>query len=404
MSQSIDKAYEEAIASGLLPGVSLLAGDTDGNLLYSKSLGNASTKQGRDLPFAADTICGIASMSKLMTSVAALQCVEDGTLELDKDVRPLLPEMGKYGVITGFDESKNEAVFISDSTPITLRMLLSHTSGHEYDWLSSPLGKWRASCNEQPWMGPTIEDKSAVPLVFVPGTAFAYGVGHDWAGKLIQLASGMSLEDFMRARIWIPLGIDNDTSFWPKTKENMKDRTADLSTLVNGEPPAIDLSSFDLMNGATDCIGGGGLFASIKAFYTFLSAVARRSPKLLSSASYTELFRPQLDERCEQSLNDYIAQSPMHTNFLGLRIPSSIRKTWSFAGLIAKDRQEGRFERGTVMWAGATTTVWFIDHEAGICGTAFCQLLPPLHPPVLALHERFQRAVFEKAKKRTPQQ
>lgn len=343
-------------------------------------------------------------MSKLMTSVAALQCVEDGTLELDKDVRPLLPEMGKYGVITGFDESKNEAVFISDSTPITLRMLLSHTSGHEYDWLSSPLGKWRASCNEQPWMGPTIEDKSAVPLVFVPGTAFAYGVGHDWAGKLIQLASGMSLEDFMRARIWIPLGIDNDTSFWPKTKENMKDRTADLSTLVNGEPPAIDLSSFDLMNGATDCIGGGGLFASIKAFYTFLSAVARRSPKLLSSASYTELFRPQLDERCEQSLNDYIAQSPMHTNFLGLRIPSSIRKTWSFAGLIAKDRQEGRFERGTVMWAGATTTVWFIDHEAGICGTAFCQLLPPLHPPVLALHERFQRAVFEKAKKRTPQQ
>ncbi|OTA99411.1 hypothetical protein M426DRAFT_76366 [Hypoxylon sp. CI-4A] len=404
MSQSINKAYEEANTSGLLPGVSLLAGDRDGNILYSKSLGNASTKQGRELPFAPDTICGIASMSKLMTSVAALQCVEDGTLELDKDVRPLLPQMGKYGVITGFDENKNEATFVPDSTPITLRSLLSHTSGHEYDWFNSSLIKWRASRNEQPWMGPTIEDKSAIPLVFVPGTAFAYGAGHDWAGKLIELASGKSLEDFMRARIWTPLGIENDTSFWPKTKENMKNRTADLSTLVNEEPPAIDASSVDLMFGATDCLGGGGLFASTEAFYTFLSAVARRSPELLSPASYTELFRPQLDDQCEQSLNDYIAQSPMHTNYMGLRIPPSVRKTWSFAGLVAKDSQEGRFERGTVLWAGATTTYWFIDHEAGIYGTAFCQLLPPLYPPVVALHEKFQRGVFEEAKKRTLQQ
>lgn len=388
MTQSVDKAYEDAMASGLIPGTSLLAGDKEGmyivlvrpfgdiwscivlkvcqvdwfkgNILYSKSLGNASIKQGRDLPFADDTVCGVASLSKLMTSVATLQCVEDGILELDRDVRPLLPEMGKYGIITGFHESESENattfIFTPDSTPITLRMLLSHTSGHEYDWLNPLLGKWRESRNEGLWSGPTIEEKSAIPLVFVPGTGFAYGAGHDWAGKLIQLASGTSLEDFMRARIWAPLGIDDDATFWPRTKENIKNRTADLS-ILGEDGKLFDGSAVDLTFGATDCMGGGGIFASTRAFYTFLSAVLRRSPKLLSSSSYVELFRPQLSEQLEHKLNDFIALSPTHTNFLGLRIPPSVRKTWSFAGLIAKDRQENRFERGTTFWAGATSTI-----------------------------------------------
>lgn len=353
-------------------------------------------KEGVDRPFTEDTICAIASMGKLMTSVAVLQCVEDGTLELDNDVRPLLPEMGKYGVITGFDED-DEAIFEPDSTPISLRMLLSHVSGHEYDWFNPLLGKWRASRNEQPWTGPTIESKSALPLVCKPGARFTYGAGHDWAGKLVQIATSSTLEDFMRARIWKPLGVENDISFYPKTKASMKDRMADISTLnEKGEPPAVDAPTFDILFGGTDCFGGGGLFASPKAFYTFLSAVHRRDPKLLAPASYDELFRPQLDERLEQTFNEYIASSPAHRNFLGLRIPDSVRKTWSFAGLVAKEAQDGRFGSGTSLWAGVPSAVWFIDHAAGICGTACCQILPPLHPPIVALHEEFQRMVFEK--------
>lgn len=123
-------------------------------------------------------------MTKLMTSVAALQCVESGKVQLDQDVRPLLPGIGKYGVITGFDDEKNTAVLKPEDTPITLRMLLCHTSGHEYGWLNPLLGKWRASLNEQPWLGPTVADKCTLPLVFAPGTGFAYGGGHDWAGKV----------------------------------------------------------------------------------------------------------------------------------------------------------------------------------------------------------------------------
>ena len=140
-------------------------------------------------------------MTKLLTAVAVMQCVEQGTLNLDKDVRPLLPEMGKYGIITGFDDEKNEANFEADSTPITLRMLLCHISGHEYDWFSPVLGKWRASRNEIPGSGPLLTDKCAIPLVFKPGANFAYGAGSDWAGRLVEIASGVTLDDFMQKHI-----------------------------------------------------------------------------------------------------------------------------------------------------------------------------------------------------------
>lgn len=143
----------------------------------------------------------MASTTKLMTSVAVLQCVEQGKLDLDTDVRPLLPEMGRYGVITGFNDEKNEATFDADSTPISLRMLLSNTSGHEYDWLNPLLGKWRASRNEVPWSGPLLTDKCAIPLVFAPGTGWAYGTGWDWAGRMVEIATGSTLEDFMHKHI-----------------------------------------------------------------------------------------------------------------------------------------------------------------------------------------------------------
>ncbi|OTB02780.1 hypothetical protein M426DRAFT_322375 [Hypoxylon sp. CI-4A] len=395
MMQKIDEIYEEAIASGLLPGVSLFAGDKDGNIIYSKSFGKASLQEGTNQPFTESTIASVASMTKLMTSTAVLQCVEDGILDLDADVKPLLPEIGKYGLIAGFDDEKNEATFAPNPTPITLRLLLSHTSGHEYGSFSPLLTKWHHSRGEEPMSGLTLEEKCALPLVFAPGTNFAYGAGHDWAGKAVEVATGSSLDEFMRTRIWTPLGIENDASFFPKTKENLKDRVADMSTLgKKGEPPAVHLPGFSLSGGAPGCFGGSGACISAKAYYTFLSAVLRRDTKILKPSSYTELFRPQLDEKCEQALQDRIFLSPAHENYLGMQIPRSIPTTWSFAGLVAKKGQEGRLGAGTTLWGGYPSCLWFIDHETGVCGTAVCQIIPPMHPEVMALHEKFQRAVF----------
>ncbi|KAK7952980.1 hypothetical protein PG988_013674 [Apiospora saccharicola] len=381
MAQNIDKIYEDALESGLLPGFAVMANDKNGNIIYSKAMGVASQKPGRDLPFTTSTVCALASMSKLMTSVAVLQCVEDGKLSLDSDVRPQLPSMGKHGIITGFDDAKNAAILEEDKTPITL--------------LAPDLAKWRASRGEQPWTGPTVEDKSVLPLVFRPGTSFAYGAGHDWAGKLVELATGDTLDAFARERIWKPLGIDKDMSFFPKSREHMTDRIADISTLnEKGEPPAVDAAAFDVLIGGTDCLGGGGLFGSTEAYHAFLSAVLRRDSRLLRTESYEELFRPQLDEHLEEEFNQYIAKSPVHTAFIGMSIPLSVRKTWSFAGMVAKDDIPGQFAPGTTIWGGVPSCEWFIDHESGLCGTMVCQIIPPMHPPVMALHAKCQSELF----------
>ncbi|KAK4222686.1 beta-lactamase/transpeptidase-like protein [Podospora fimiseda] len=399
-AERIDKIYEDAVASGLIPGVSVIAGDRDGNILYRKSLGVSSLKEGRNSPpFNEDTVCAIASMSKLMTSVAVLRAVEEGKLDLDADIRPAHPEMGQHGIITGFNEETKEGIFEPDSTPITVRMLLSHTSGHEYDWLSQFLGQWRAARGEIPWSGPRVEDKSALPLIFKPGTKWAYGGGHDWAGKVVEVATGETLENFMRTRFWEPLGIQNDITFYPKENPSIKERLADFATLnEKGEPPATDFSQFDILFGGKDCLGGGGLFSSSRAYFQFLGAVFRRDPKLLTSASYEELFRPQLDADGEEALNAYLACSPIHTQFLCRGIPADVRKQWSFAGLVAKEGRDGWFSKGTTFWAGVSSVTWWMDHEAGHFGTAFVQILPPMHPPVIALHTEFEKGVWEISK------
>ncbi|KAH7095782.1 beta-lactamase/transpeptidase-like protein [Paraphoma chrysanthemicola] len=387
--------YEKAREDRILPGYALIAGNKDGEILYSDAKGVASLKEGSTLPFQLDTICSLASMTKLMTAVAALQCVESGLVTLDEDVSKYLPSIGKFGILTGFDNEKNEAITVPHEAPISLRMLLCHTNGHEYDWMSPTIMKWRASRGEGPWSGPTVEDKSTVPLLYEPGTSWRYSHGTDWAGKLIEKVSGKTLDAFMQENIWTPLGI-NDLTFYPNEKPHMSDRRATISTLSEtGEGPAVDAPDFDILFAATDCLGGAGGFGSAEAYFTFLQAVLRRDPKLLRDASFTELFKPQLDERCKKELNDNIKASPLHTQFLGLGLPTNDPKQWSLAGLVNEKGQEGRFSEGTIMWGGVPSMTWFLDLKAGICGTAFCQVIPPMSPSILALHEQFQRGVYQ---------
>lgn len=116
-----------------------------------------------------------------------------------------------------------------------------------------------------------------------------------------------------------------------------------------------------------------------------------RDPRLLSPESYTELFHPQLDQAAEQSLNDYFARARPCT-----------RSSWHWASRTLSGRrgplpvwcldgQEagGRFAKGTTFSAVVPSIEWFMDHETGICGTALCQILPPMHPAVIALHDKF---------------
>jgi len=208
--------------------------------------------------------------------------------------------------------------------------------------------------------------------------------------------SGKTLDAVMKEKIWDPLGI-TDISFFPKERSDMKDRVANISTLnEQGEGPATDAGGFDVFVDATDCLGGVGAFASAEAYFIFLQSVLKRDSRLLNDDSWDELFKPQLDERCKEELNDYLKSSPLHTQLLGMGLPADIEKQWSFAGMIAEQGQEGRMNARTVCWGGVPSLTWYLDFEAGVCGVAFCQVIPPMSPRILKLHELFQRAIYEK--------
>jgi CubicO group peptidase (beta-lactamase class C family) len=254
-------------------------------------------------------------MTKLPTIVAVLQCVEKNLLDLDAPVTHILPEVGKFGIITDFDDETKEAEFEKPGAEITLRMLVTHTSGYTYDCFHPTLLRWRASRNEIPWAGEGVEQKAIIPLVFAPGTAFAYGVGVDWTGKAVERVTNSTLEEYMRQYIWGPLDI-TDITFHPLQREDMQGRVANLSSLgPEGKGPAVLESEMDILGGAMEPFGGGGAFASTEAFFTFLHAVLQRNPLLSSPASFEELFRPQLSPALKASLNEYLYSDPLKAQY-----------------------------------------------------------------------------------------
>lgn len=117
----------------------------------------------------------------------------------------------------------------------------------------------------------------------------------------------------MKDKIWGPLGI-KEIAFHPKKRPDMESRMATISTLnEQGEAPAVDTPDFDILFGATDCLGDGGAFASPQDYFTFLHAVLRRDPKLLlKDASWDELFKSQLNDQCKKAFNEYVKSSPLH--------------------------------------------------------------------------------------------
>ncbi|PSR77717.1 hypothetical protein BD289DRAFT_494074 [Coniella lustricola] len=142
--------------------------------------------------------------------------------------------------------------------------------------------------------------KYALPLMYKPGTSFAYSPGNDLAGKAIEAATYKILAEFMRENVCEPLGLNEDASFFARKKPGMKDRIAGLN-LVSDEPgmSAVDASALDPMAQVTDYFGGAGLYISADAYYAFLCYIPARlqapRPRLVQRAL------PPTTRRCRRT-------------------------------------------------------------------------------------------------------
>ena len=161
----------------------------------------------RHLPMTTDTVAWIASMTKAITTVAALQMVEQGRLALDAPIGDVLPALAQPRVLDGFEE---------DGTPrlrparraITLRHLLTHTSGHTNSVWNADMARYMQGAGV-PATGSGLRRALTVPLIADPGERWEYGIGLDWTGQAIETASGQRLDAYFRDHVLGPLGMDD---------------------------------------------------------------------------------------------------------------------------------------------------------------------------------------------------
>ena len=203
----IDKSLAEAVNSGRVPGVVALAANDKGTI-YSGAFGKRSLAQAQ--PMTVNSVFWIASMTKAVTTAAAMQMVEQGKLKLDQPASEILPDLASAQVLEGFD-SADKPQLRPVKRPVTLRQLLTHTAGYTYDIWNENTGRYEKQAN-LPGLITCKDDALKTPLAFDPGERWEYGINIDFAGKMVEKVSGQRLESYFRDHIFGPLGMA-DTSF-----------------------------------------------------------------------------------------------------------------------------------------------------------------------------------------------
>ena len=229
MAEDIETVFHAAIEAGKINGAVICATNTKGHFDYNKALGARTLLSGEKVPQKCNDVLFLASATKLITTIATLQCVEKGLLSLTEDLSSLAPALAAKQVITGFSEDGETTLLEPAIRPITLEMLLTHSSGTAYDFTSPLLVEWRQKFDSARDSSPRpVEEAFRYPLSFQPGSSWMYGVGLDWAGKVVEWVTGGTLGDHVRQSICDPLGI-TDAQFYPVTREDLRSRLVDLN-------------------------------------------------------------------------------------------------------------------------------------------------------------------------------
>ncbi|MEK6637791.1 MAG: serine hydrolase domain-containing protein [Pseudomonadota bacterium] len=381
---NIESILDRAIDSGAIAGLTAFVGNRAG-MITSHAAGLADPASG--VPMKADTIFQIASMTKAITSVAAMQLVEQGRLSLDAPIETALPELANPQVITGFDDAGNAALRPA-TRPITLRHLLTHTSGFGYSFMNADMLRAYGPAGPPP---PGSIASVTSELLFDPGAQWEYGVSTDWVGFAVVAASGQSLGRYMAEHIFNPLGM-NDTGF-TLSDAQMARRAAMLSRGGDGV-----LSPFPVeMGGGPDAEfegGGGGLMSSGPDYLRFVRMILNGGSldgvTILKPETIAEMRRNQIgplragkmDTIMPMFSHPYDGFPDMHTG-------------WGLGFLINPETGPNGRAPGSLAWAGIANSFYWIDPVSDVTGVLMMQFLPFGDPHALALYAAFERAVYE---------
>lgn len=384
LKTTLDAILAQGVAAGHAPGVVALVADRDG-LLYEGCAGERLL--GAGVGMTADTVLWIASMTKALTSVAAVQCVERGLLDLDAPAARVLPAIGELGVLTGFD-AEDRPLTRAPKRPITLRHLLSHSAGCSYEIWNPDMQKVQAALG----IPGVIECRLKaleLPLVADPGERWEYGVGIDWAGRMVEAVTGLSLGEFMRQNLWEPLGM---TSTGFQITPDMRTRLAGVH--LRGEDGAFSPFPFELTQEPEFHMGGGGLYSTMGDYARFMRMVLNLGQLdgervLKPETVTTHLMLNQIGNARVRKLKAAIPLTADAEFFPGLR------KRWSLAFQTHEEAAPTGRPAGSLSWAGLANSFYWIDPHTGIAGLLATQTFPFADARVMELFYTFEKGVYD---------
>ncbi|KAF2454998.1 beta-lactamase family protein [Lineolata rhizophorae] len=379
-----------------IPGCVVVVVDRNGKEQFAYAAGQRG--YGSSERMTLDNIFWIASCTKMVVGIACMQLVEKGVLALDdsNQVEMLCPELKEVKVL------QDDGTLVEKNRGITLRMLLSHTSGFGYAFFNEKLRDYSKPIGYDEFSG-HIHDMLQ-PLVKQPGEGWEYGVGIDWAGVMIERATNGSLNNYLHRNIFEPLGLKN-ISMMPSAsmKANlayMNQRAPDgqLSPRDHLLRRPLIVSSPEDIKGCFNS-GGAGCFAKPQEYCQILAALLNdgTSPTsgktLLQKETVDEMFRNQISKFPNFGTQGIPPSKPDLTNPIPNLYPSSTPQGWGLTFMLTGGAT-GR-SLGTGHWAGLPNLWWWCDREKGVAGMVCSQILPFADAQILGLWLDVERAVYD---------
>jgi methyl acetate hydrolase len=315
-----------------------------------------------------------------------LQLVEQGRLALDRPIAEVLPELASPQVLDGFDAAGAPRLRPA-KRPISLRHLITHTSGFVYDIWNPDIGRYM----EERGIPGIVSCQNAalrLPLAFDPGEKWDYGIGIDWVGKAVERVSGQSLGAYLAEHLFGPVGM-TDIGF--KLTPECRGRLAGMH--ARSEDGMLAPIEFEIPQEPEFEMGGGGLYGTAADYLAFQQLFLNDG-----HANGQQVLRPETVALMRRNAIGDLDVRPLKTASPAYShdaefFPGMVKK-WGLGFMISTGAVPGGRQADALCWAGLGNTYFWIDPAKGVAGVILMQLIPFADPKALALLDDFEKALY----------
>jgi methyl acetate hydrolase len=379
-TSGIADPLRRAAQSGDVPGVAAAAATADG-VIFQEAFGTRDLATGE--PMTADTVVWIASMTKAITGACAMQLVETGKLALDDDIAAVLPELRRIQVLDGFGQD-GQPRLRAPKRSITLRHLLTHTSGHAYDMWNADVGRFM-EVTGTPGIITCRNAALMLPLMSDPGEKWEYGIAIDWVGKAVEAVSGQTLSRYMQDSILDPLGM-TDTGF--RIGAAQRSRLAKIHARTPGGLVSTDT---EIPQDPEFHMGGGGLYSTVGDYLKFAQMILHggtfNGAQVLRPETVALMSRNAMGDLTCNPMKTAVPQSSNDVDFVG-------GMKWGLSFLINPEPMPTGRSAGSLAWAGLANSYYWIDPKRRVAGVYATQILPFFDQKAVQAFEAFEAAVY----------